>query len=415
MRYDKTNLYGRSGKYRDQPTWSVGAMWNVANEAFFESSVVDHLSLKLSYGLSGNVDKSTSPYLIASNATDIFTGVPVLEIANPENPELGWEKVYTFNAGLDYAMFNSRLNFTADFYNRVTRDALGTSVLDPTSGWSSVMMNVASLVNRGVDVSLSGTPVQKKNVRWNSTFTLSYNYNEVTKLNSGITTVTSMNNGDPIEGKPVDYLFAVKTGKLTNEGALTLINAAGESLTEGDINTFGTGDFLFPGRKSPKFFGAWSNTVSFYGFDFDLMFTYKMGHKMLMPSFANVYLQYRPNEIFDKRWREPGDEEHTWVPKSTYGTQNGMVILARRNLDKLVEKGNLIRLKSVGLSYDFKRIVKTNVLSALNLKFTVENPWYWAANRDGLDPDRMGTDTVGEASYLGDAPTYYSVTLNVSF
>lgn len=134
-----------------------------------------------------------------------------------------------------------------------------------------------------------------------------------------------------------------------------------------------------------------------------------------MPSFANVYLQYRPNEIFDKRWREPGDEEHTWVPKSTYGNQNGMIILARRNLDKLVEKGNLIRLKSVGLSYDFKRIVKTDVLSALNLKFAVENPWYWAANRDGLDPDRMGTDTVGEVSYLGDAPTYYSVTLNVSF
>ncbi len=415
VRYDKTNLYGRSGKYRDQPTWSVGAMWNVANEAFFESSVIDRLSLKLSYGLSGNVDKSTSPYLIASNATDIFTGVPVLEINNPENPELGWEKVYTFNAGLDYAMFNSRLNLTADFYNRKTQDALGTSVLDPTTGWSSVMMNVASLVNRGVDVSLSGTPVQKKNVRWNSSFTLSYNYNEVTKLNSGISTVSSMSNGDPIEGKPVDYLFAVKTGKLTNEGALTLINAAGESLTEGDINTFGTEDFLFPGRTSPKFFGAWSNTVSFYGFDFDLMFTYKMGHKMLMPSFANVYIQNRPNAIYDERWREPGDEEHTWVPKSTYGTNSGVTIMARRNLDKQIESANLIRLKSVGLAYDFKRIVKTNVLSALNLKFTVENPWFWAANRDGLDPDRMGTNSVGDTSYLGDAPTYYSVTLNVSF
>lgn len=415
VRYDKTNLYGRSGKYRDQPTWSVGAMWNLANEEFFQVPVIDRLSLKLSYGLSGNVDKSTSPYLIASNTTDLFTGVPVLEIDNPENPELGWEKVYTFNAGLDYAMFNNRLNLTVDFYNRKTKDALGTSVMDPTSGWSSVMMNVASIINRGVDASLSGTPVQKKDFRWNTTFTLSYNYNKVTKLNSGIATVTSMANGDPLEGKPVDYLYAVKTGKLTSEGALTLINAAGETVDESSINTFGTEDFLFPGRTSPRFFGAWSNTLAWKGFNFDLMFTYKMGHKMLMPSIANVYIQNRVYKTYDERWRQPGDEEHTWVPKSTYGTQNSTTILARQHIDHQVEKGNLIRLKSVGLGYDFKRIVKTNVLSALNLKFTVENPWFWAANRDGLDPDRMSTDSLGEATYLGDAPTYYSFTLNVSF
>ena len=91
------------------------------------------------------------------------------------------------------------------------------------------------------------------------------------------------------------------------------------------------------------------------------------------------------------------------------------MILARQHLDRQVEKANLIRLKSVGLGYDFKRVVKTDVLSALNLKFTVENPWFWAANRDRLDPDRMSTDGMGEAAYLGDAPTYYSITLNVSF
>ena len=59
--------------------------------------------------------------------------------------------------------------------------------------------------------------------------------------------------------------------------------------------------------------------------------------------------------------------------------------------------------------------LKTNVISDLNLKFSVENPWFWAANRDGLDPDRLGTGAYGGSAYLGDQPTYYSFTLNVKF
>jgi len=89
IRYDKTNLYGRSGKYRDQPTWSVGAKWDISKEAFFKASWVDMLALKASYGLSGNIDKSTSPYLIAASGMDMFSGAQCLIIQNPENLQLG--------------------------------------------------------------------------------------------------------------------------------------------------------------------------------------------------------------------------------------------------------------------------------------------------------------------------------------
>lgn len=391
IRYDKTNLYGRSGKYRDQPTWSVGGKWEVSNEPFFKVPLIDRLAIKFSYGLSGNIDKTTSPYLIAANARDMFTGQATLVIQNPENPELGWEKVYTFNSGVDLAMFGNRFNLSVDYYNRETRDALGTSIMDPTSGWASVKKNTASLVNRGLDLSVSGAPVVNENVRWNTTLTLSYNYNEVTKVNSGVSTVNTMMNGDPIKGKPVDYIFAYRSGKLSPEGAVQVINAAGETLDYAAVNTFETKDFLFPGRTSPKYFGAWSNTVSCRGFEFDIMFTYKLGHKLRMPSIGNVYIQDRVYKTYDQRWRKPGDEETTWVPRSMYGSNTGFSISVMENIDRQIEKADLIRLKSVGLSYDFKRLIKTNVISDLNLKFSVENPWFWAANRDGLDPDRLGT------------------------
>ena len=83
----------------------------------------------------------------------------------------------------------------------------------------------------------------------------------------------------------------------------------------------------------------------------------------------------------------------TWVPRSMYGTNTAFSISVMENIDRQIEKADLIRLKSVGLSYDFKRLIKTNVISDLNLKFSVENPWFWAANRDELDPDRFGTGT----------------------
>lgn len=110
-----------------------------------------------------------------------------------------------------------------------------------------------------------------------------------------------------------------------------------------------------------------------------------------MPSIGNVYIQDRVYKTYDQRWRKPGDEETTWVPRSMYGSNTGFSISVMENIDRQIEKADLIRLKSVGLSYDFKRLIKTNVISDLNLKFSVENPWFWAANRDGLDPDRLGT------------------------
>lgn len=415
IRYDKTNLYGRSGKYRDQPTWSVGGKWNISEESFFSAPFIDRLAVKLSYGLSGNVDKSTSPYLIAANARDDMTGLPCLIINNPENKELSWEKVYTTNFGFDLNMFRNRLNISADLYNRKTKDALGLSIMDPTTGWKSIKKNVASLINRGIDLSFGAIPVLTKDWNWNTTFTFSYNYNKVTKVNSSSSAFNSVRNGDPLEGKPVDYIYAFRTSKLDENGNLQIVNAKGEVGGAEMVNSFSMEDLLFPGRTSPKYFGAWSNTLSYKGFTLDWMFTYKMGHKMLMPSFGNVYVTNTTiYKTYDQRWRKPGDEETTWVPRSTYGMNSGITITAYEHMDHQIQSANLIRLKSLGLAYDFKHLLHSNWLSELRLKISAENLWFKANNRDGLDPDRMSIGDYG-STYLGDQPTYYTFTLNATF
>lgn len=132
----------------------------------------------------------------------------------------------------------------------------------------------------------------------------------------------------------------------------------------------------------------------------------------MMPSIANADTDRRPYKTFDNRWREPGDENNTWVPAANYAV-SGQYILPMNNNERMIEAGDLIRLKSIGLGYDLKRIVRTTALSALSLKFSVENPWFWAANSEGLDPDRLVTSY--SSTYLGNQPTYGAFTLNVKF
>jgi Outer membrane receptor for ferrienterochelin and colicins len=414
IRYDKTNLYGRSSKYRDQPTWSIGSKWNISEEKFFDLNGVDLFALKLSYGLSGNVDKTTSPYLIASNARDVLLGLSVLTIDNPENSQLSWEKVYTFNAGVDLALFKNRLNVSADYYSRNTKDALGNMVVDPTSGWAMVRKNTASIKNQGFDLSIGSCPISKEHFKWYSNLTLSYNYNEVEDVNSGEETAAMITSGNPLKGRPVDYIYAYRNGGLSSEGQLQVLDKEGNSFLYSETSDFEPEDLLIMGRSTPKLFGALSNVFSYKGLELDCVITYKFGHKVIMPSIANASDDNtRIYKSFDKRWRQPGDENNTWIPAVNYSV-NQQFINALNHNEKMIEDGGLVRLKAVGLSYDFSKLLDSKKFSELSLKLSAENLWFWAANSDGLDSDRFDTSN-SVSNYLGNQPTYYTFSFKIGF
>ena len=197
--------------------------------------------------------------------------------------------------------------------------------------------------------------------------------------------------------------------KLTSEGTMQVYNAAGDVLSYRDISSFTLDDVLFLGRTAPSFYGAFTNAFSFKDVTLDFAFTYKLGHKVRMP---DVYAYYGRNvfKSFDNRWRQPGDEEKTWIPRSMYDSYGGMELAVLTHNDKIVEKGDLVRLKYVSLGYDFSRILHTPWINGLALKFNVENPWFWAANSYKLDTDRL----IG-GTYYGNQNTYYTISLNVKF
>ena len=112
IRLDQTNLLTNAKEFRNNPSWSVGAKWNIAREDFFKADWVDDLGLRLSYGLTGNIDKSTGPDIVVEAKTDFWTQRNFLYVTNPSNPELGWERTYSWNLGVDAMLWNGRLNRT---------------------------------------------------------------------------------------------------------------------------------------------------------------------------------------------------------------------------------------------------------------------------------------------------------------
>jgi len=110
---------------------------------------------------------------------------------NMENPYLGWETTAQTNIGLDLAFFQSRISLTADIYQKDTYDLLLQATMPASSGYESAMINVGSIRNRGLELSLTAVPVQTKNFTWTSTLNFGMNNNTVTALANNQTTLIS--------------------------------------------------------------------------------------------------------------------------------------------------------------------------------------------------------------------------------
>ncbi len=420
IRKDKTNLYGQSSKYRDQPTWSVGGRWQLSEEAFFNVNHIDALSLKGSYGLSGNINKSTSPYLIANPSIDYYTGLRVLGISNPENPLLGWEKVYSTNAGFDLSMFRNRLNVSFEYYNKLTKDALGQSITDPTLGFGSIFTNSASIKNYGFDMTIGGDIVRTRSVIYNTSLNLSLNRNKVVAVNAGAPTTVGIMGNMPIVGQPIDYMWAFEYAGLDRFGDAQFKNADGEILNQNAYNNIGIDDIKMVGTASPQLYGGWSHNVGWNGFTLDVLLTYQFGSKFRAPSNTSTSgftSEQKISEYYNNTWRKLGDESVAGMaPKVQFKDMNNKSHTIYLYGDERIERGDYIRLKSVGLTYDFKRLIKSNVLKGLNARFSVENVGRWVANSGGWDPESVTyRPTAGSPiSYTGNLPTFYTFTLNLT-
>ena len=397
MRLDQTNLLTNASKFRNNPSWSIGAKWDVDKESFMQVSWIDRLALRLAYGMSGNIDKSTSPDMVATAKTAMFLrSLNYLSVTNPANPTLGWEKTYSFNIGADFSLLNNRLIGTIDYYHKTSKGLLANVETDPTVGWSNVKMNSAEVSNDGIDLSLRANIFTKTPIKWSSTLNFSYNHNEVTKLyfEPSVSSIYSVNGNSPVEGHPVNHITTVRYGGLDDQGEPTFMKADGSQHPYTELPTLAVEDLNFNGRSTPAYFGSWLNEFRYHEFSLAVMFTYRLGYKMRLPApYATLFSSYTEWYGEDYRWVDGQNNTDKYVPKIYTGAGSAYEPNDRSycflNSDKLVDNGNVIYLKSIVLTYDATKLLNKIGLRGGSIRVSGENLWYWAANKYDIDPEQI--------------------------
>lgn len=319
------------------------------------------LSLRTSYGLTGNIDKSTGPDIVGEAVSNFFIpSLNYLKITNPSNPSLGWEKTYSWNIGADYRLFNNRVSGSLDFYHKLSKGLLADVDIDPTTGWGKVFKNSATVRNVGFDLSFNTKILTITPVKWDVTLNLSYNKNRITEMEH-IPEVMSVYRGRSIVGQPVGYIAVHRYGGLDEQGEPTFMKKGDDTkYPYTNLNSLTIEDLKFLGSTNPPVFGSLSSNLTYKDFTLSFMITYKLGNKLCLPvpDFAfGGYSEWFGEEF---RWIEGDDNSHKWVPKLYVASdwppeaRNDCLFFS----DKMIDKGDVIYFKSISLAYNAARMLR---------------------------------------------------------
>lgn len=413
VRWDGSDVFGVAKKYRFLPLYSVSGLWRVSNEPFLRNSSaakwMDNLALRLSYGLQGNIDKNTSPYLIGTfNRTTVLPGnvESVITAETAPNPNLRWEKTSNVNLGLDLSLLDNAINISADYYYRKSTDLIGTRMLPLETGFSSTIINWASMQNEGLEVALTTRNIRTKHFTWHTNLNLGFNSNRVLRE-----TVAENSTYPGREGYPVGAIFAYRTAGLDSDGYPLFLTNDGQKVTAQQLlklNSHGAStltaeqqraQYQYMGTIDPKVSGGFINTFDYKDWQLGVNFIFNLGMKVrVQPSYspANYDRGLNTNRDILQRWTT-SNISGAFATLMTSGTRAPEYIRYSEfnlysMLDTWVRNNSYCRLQSLRLAYKLPKTWLSKVgIRTASLSAEARNLFVVASNYDNyLDPETMG-------------------------
>lgn len=400
IRRDESNLFGVASNQKGVPLWSTGLAWNISQEKFYHFKALPYLKLRVTYGYNGNVDKSTSAYL-TTQAVDggNLWGQPILQIKNPPNPSLRWEKVKNINFGLDFGSSQNRITGSLEYWVKNGIDLIGFSPVAPQTGVSVFKGNSADMLSKGIDITLKVLNLSKSFFQWQTVYLFNYNTDKIKnyKGNRGSnSTIVSSNFMNPSEGYSYYAIFSYKWMGLDTMGNPQSILNGVKSKDYANIRSSkNSGELVYSGNQTPTYFGAVRNTFSYKSWEFSFNISYKFKYYFRRSSLNNTLI-YQGNgsvaayqqDDYNLRWKKRGDELTSNVPALIYpakAIRDEIYALS----DILVEKADHIRLQDIRIDYQpDKSILKNLPFSALNIYLYASNLGIlWKATKKKIDPD----------------------------
>ena len=471
VRRDGSSKFTKDNRWGTFP--SVALAWRASEEAFLQKvNWLSNLKLRLSYGVTGNNDG------IGNYATQQSVSGPVFYPFGPDylngfypssivNKDLKWETSTEYNAGIDFGFFGGRINGSVDVYQKTSKDLLYSVALPLESGGGTMVTNIGSVRNTGVEVALTTVNVETKDWHWETTFTFAANKNKVREINgtgdrvlsSGITT------GSLFVGSSVNNTYAYEWGGVVTDRDMTVPNNAAATnagltpgstmkeydyyykvygLTEGQpyvVDQNGDGNIDQDDRvvksMDPKWTGSFTSNLTWKNWDFSFSLYAKVGYKVYSSFLTSdiLGLNDRGRQKLAMDWYIPAgtlldcdgvNEDGTYInPKyqevthyggypfpNNGGSNSGVGRQADYwNVAKGISDASFLKVKNITLGYTFeKNFLNKFGCKHLRLYATVTNPFVITSYK-GFDPEWAGAGVKQD----GPSTINYQVGASIKF
>lgn len=426
LRSDESSKFGPGNKRGTFP--AVSLAWRINHEPFLESvRDIDDLKFRLSWGKTGSTNVSDFSYIQYFNGNQ-YGGQSGLTLASTyPNKNIKWEMTTEYNAGVDFTLFNGRLNGSFDIYHRKTDGALAPAPIALEFGIGTYYSNILDLTNNGFEFSIGGDVVRTKDFTYNTMLSISSNRNKITKLNGS--TLDMMHQDLYMEGHAMGTVKGYKVaGIYQSQDQISKLNEQAMAKGYGFYqNGAAVGDYMFAdtngdgyiseadrtaiANPEPKVFGGWSNTLSYKNFTLSMLFQYQLGgdayYSTMHESASGALGMSILREMYGNTWTpDRTDAKYAklmWMPSADTNTQAN---------DRYVYSNSYFRLRNITLSYTFEPAWLERLhVSGASVFFTATN-LFTITDWPGLDPDMAATNAFTKTTETKDV---YPMSRSFSF
>jgi TonB-linked SusC/RagA family outer membrane protein len=429
-RIDGASRFGINSKYANFPSAAVA--WRISQEDFLhDNPTITDLKLRFGYGRTGNntIGNYVSLDQLGSNQY-VFNGTRTSGITTGSlgNPSLLWEGASQFDLGLNLGLWQNRVSFEADIYQRTTTNLLLNRRIPQSSGYNSIISNIGSVRNRGLELSLNTTNIQGKDFTWSTTFNISFLKNEVLALGTSGEDLfpgpNFLNETNVLRvGQPVGSLYGlVREGTWSTAEADQALkyNKLPGDLKFKDVNGDGQindADRVILGKNIPTGFGSFINNFRYKGFDLllDIQFTY-----------GNSNMNLTEHSAQD-RTGQANSYSRAYYDAWTPDNQNTSIAQVRPSYVRYdttidsykVEDGSFIRGRNAVLGYNFSpEVLEKLKISRLRVYVSAQN-FFLLTKYTSYDPETntFTGNPFAQGIQFFDYPRSHTYTagLNLSF
>lgn len=378
VRADGSTVFSNKNKWGFFPSFS--AAWRVSEEAFMKDvEWVSNFKVRLGWGIVGNdrISNYLSMDLYEANKYGIGNNtVTVLTPKQLKNANLKWEGASSVNLGVDLGFFDNRLNVTADFFIKDTKDLLLAQSLAHVTGFDSQMQNIGKIQNKGIELSFNSTNIQTRNFTWQTNFNISFIKNTLKGLASGVESMYARSGFDSnftaydyiatvgqslglIYGYEFDGIYQSSDFYTTPDNQLILKEGITNNARYGTVKPgvvkykdqdgdgiITTNDRTVIGNAMPKWYGGITNTFNYKGIDFSFMFQFNYGNDIYNATrlYATQSRSGRRNMLAEVADRWSPTNASNKVP-----SQDGYIV--NDVYSRFIEDGSFLRLKNITLGY----------------------------------------------------------------